>query len=90
MGSCGERVFGSERLRRWSMRRIEEPEPRLWCGSLNSSWSVPPLCEYRSATALRNHFSNIKSRLNWERPIFRFAVLNFARKGKLWKNLARL
>jgi len=26
-------------------RRIEEPEPRLWRGSLNSSWSVPPQCQ---------------------------------------------
>jgi hypothetical protein len=45
-------------------RRVEEPEPRLWCGSLNSSWSVPPQCEYGNESPLRAGFSNIKTELN--------------------------
>lgn len=65
MGRCSERACVWKREASVAViERIEEPEPRLWCGSLNSSWSVPPQCEYGSATALRNDVSNIKSGLN--------------------------
>src|SRR5437660_469121 len=36
-----KRVWERE-ARPWFYRRIEESEPRLWRGSFNSSWSVPP------------------------------------------------
>jgi len=39
-GACGKRETSAV-----VYRRIEEPEPRLWRGSLNSSWSVPPQCQ---------------------------------------------
>jgi hypothetical protein len=48
-------------------RRGEEPAPRLWHGSFNSSWLVPPQCEYRSLSLLRGGFRNVKSELNGKR-----------------------
>jgi hypothetical protein len=53
-----------EALDRKRFQRVEEPEPRLWRGSLDSSWSVPPHCEYASRSPLRAHFSHIKTELN--------------------------
>ena len=59
----GERV-GARGFRAETVRRIEEPEPRLWPGPSDSSRSVPPQCEKVMRFSLRDDFSNIKSALN--------------------------
>jgi hypothetical protein len=41
---------------------------------LDSSWSVPPQCEYVNETALRRDFSSVKSGLNVDWVGFRLIV----------------
>jgi len=57
--NVGARGFGSGR----AVEESKNPAPSL-AGPFNSSWSVPPQCEYATGTALRGHFSSVKSGLN--------------------------
>jgi hypothetical protein len=85
---CGrarkENLRGCERLRRRCIcEESKSPSPSQ-ARALRSSWSVPPQCEKDIRWALREDFSNVKSRLNIDSKRWRISRHDRSAKIKLW------
>jgi hypothetical protein len=64
VGSVGNACGNREASVGFDFEELKNPYHVL-AGSLNSSWSVPPHCEYGNCFALDGGFSNVKCRLKF-------------------------